>query len=125
MGALFTLPGITHFSLDEVRCPCCDTIKLIPAVITHLTKLEELRTQYGKPIIINSGFRCPKHNAEVGGAPSSWHLLFATDIRPDIGNESDLMYLYKLALAANWGGIGLYEGRIHLDIRPEPTRWRG
>lgn len=125
MAALFTLPSIEFFSLDEMVCPCCNSIVLDDGLMMHLVKLDIMRKQYGRPIIINSGHRCAKHNAEVGGAPESWHLRFATDISPSIGRESDLTDLYKLALSYKWGGIGLYPSWIHLDMRPSLTRWRG
>ena len=35
--------------------------------------LDPLRRIYGKPIIITSGYRCPKLNTLVGGVSNSWH----------------------------------------------------
>ena len=51
--------------------------------------LEQLRTKAGKPIHVNCGYRCPSHNAEVGGVPNSQHMLgTAADITiPEIGFE--------------------------------------
>jgi uncharacterized protein YcbK (DUF882 family) len=47
-----------------------------------LMLLEPARQVVG-PIIINSGFRCPRVNALVGGVKNSQHLLGqAADIRP-------------------------------------------
>lgn len=36
--------------------------------------LEPVRERLGKPIIVNSGFRCPVHNAAVGGVANSQHM---------------------------------------------------
>lgn len=36
--------------------------------------LEPLRQHFGKPIHVNSGFRCKEVNAAVHGAPRSYHL---------------------------------------------------
>lgn len=36
--------------------------------------LEPARERLGKPIIVNSGFRCPVHNAAVGGVTNSQHV---------------------------------------------------
>jgi uncharacterized protein YcbK (DUF882 family) len=36
--------------------------------------LDPLREAYGKPIIVTSGYRCPKLNAIVGSTPSSQHV---------------------------------------------------
>lgn len=35
--------------------------------------LDPLRRIYGKPILITSGYRCPKLNTLVGGVSNSWH----------------------------------------------------
>ena len=35
--------------------------------------LDPLRRIYGKPILISSGYRCPKLNTLVGGVSNSWH----------------------------------------------------
>ena len=36
--------------------------------------LEPLRQAFGKPIVVNSGFRCEALNKAVGGARSSQHM---------------------------------------------------
>ena len=36
--------------------------------------LEPVREKLGRQIVVNSGYRCPKHNAEVGGVANSQHL---------------------------------------------------
>ena len=35
--------------------------------------LDPVRSAYGQPIYVNSGYRCPKHNKSVGGALNSQH----------------------------------------------------
>lgn len=47
-------------------------------------RLDEIREGYGKPIYINSAYRCPKLNQAVGGVSSSYHQLgLAADLRYD------------------------------------------
>ena len=36
--------------------------------------LQPLRTAWGKPLVINSGYRCPELNREVGGVATSQHV---------------------------------------------------
>ena len=49
-----------------------------------LTHLDRIRERYGKPIYINSGYRCPKLNKLVGGKPNSQHTKAqAVDLRWD------------------------------------------
>ena len=44
--------------------------------------LEPLRRRFGKPIYVNSGYRCQELNRAVGGAVKSYHLYGrAADIR--------------------------------------------
>ncbi len=44
--------------------------------------LDIIREAWGKPIIVNSGYRCPELNAAVKGSKTSWHLQgMASDIR--------------------------------------------
>ena len=49
-----------------------------------ISRLDEIREGYGKPIYINSGYRCPQLNKAVGGVEDSYHLKgLAVDIRWD------------------------------------------
>lgn len=86
--------------------------------------LQELRDKLNKPIHILSGCRCPAHNAAVGGAGGSQHMLGkAVDITirdmapPDVAN-----YVERNNKAFTNGGIGRYPGFTHCDIGPK-RRW--
>ena len=49
-----------------------------------LSRLDDIRERYGKPIYITSGYRCEKLNKLVGGKPSSQHLRAeAADLKWD------------------------------------------
>lgn len=44
--------------------------------------LQPIREAWGQPVVVTSGYRCPKLNAAVGGVNGSQHLLGqAADIR--------------------------------------------
>lgn len=63
----------TYFTDAEFVCRCgCGLSKLDPAM---LDILDRARTLFGKPLVISSGTRCPAHNAAIGGAPHSAHLV--------------------------------------------------
>lgn len=57
--------------------------------VEHLRELTEkildpLRAAWGKPIIVTSGYRCPRLNTLVGGVASSAHLRgYAADLIPN------------------------------------------
>ena len=113
-----------HFKFSECVCSCCDRIKIVPGFYRHMALLERMRLDLDAPITITSGYRCPEHNAKVGGAQRSRHLLFATDIKPSDDDPKKLLWMYRIALNLDFGGIGMYETFIHLDMRPHPARWR-
>ena len=61
--------------------------------------LDPLREAYGRPVHVNSGYRCPRLNRLVGGSPNSQHMRGeAADISPVIGNEADLPELARILI---------------------------
>ena len=53
-----------------------------------LNVLQPLRDAWGKPLPLNSGYRCPEVNKLVGGQPTSQHLKGeAADVRTDRPHE--------------------------------------
>lgn len=64
--------GIKHFKLNEFKCHCgCGETRID---IRLVKILDDIREHFGNSCIITSGVRCPKHNKEVGGSSTSWHL---------------------------------------------------
>ena len=58
--------------------------------------LDPIRQVWGKPILVNSGFRCRELNAAVGGVATSQHLKGeAADIRDASGDNKGLFELIK------------------------------
>lgn len=59
--------------------------------------LDPLRELYGKPIIVNSGYRCTKLNKAIGGAKNSQHLVGqASDIRTVQNTKESNKELFEL-----------------------------
>ncbi len=88
--------------------------------------LEAIRSLAGKPLHINSGYRSPSHNAKVGGNPRSRHMYGqAADVRCPGLTPDELGRLAEQVMP-DWGGIGVYakKGFVHVDVRPERSRWR-
>jgi zinc D-Ala-D-Ala carboxypeptidase len=73
---------IKYFSKSELACPCGrENCKELPMNEEFMLALDALREEYGHPIHLSSGYRCPKHNMEVGGVLGSYHTLgVAVDI---------------------------------------------
>lgn len=71
-------------------------------IISNLTKtcrdlMEPIRQKYGKPIIVTSGYRCPKLNALVKGSSTSQHVQgTAIDFKPK--DMRDIKLLWDLII---------------------------
>ena len=81
--------------------------------------LDPLREAYGRPIRVNSGYRCPKLNTLVGGTPNSQHMRGeAADIQPVVGNEADLPELARILIEnGKFDQLILYPTFIHVSHR--------
>lgn len=92
-----------------------------------MEKLQALRTEYGKPMTVTSGYRHPTHPIEARKASPGAHASGrAADIAVQGG---DALKLIELALKHGFTGIGVNQkgdGRfIHLDdLKHEPGRPR-
>lgn len=109
-----------NFSELELACKCCNMLYYRQDLID---KLEALRKAAGnRPVTINSGYRCAKHNAAVGGVSTSQHLLGkAADI--EVAGLAPAK-VAELAEKVGFGGIGLYDSFCHVDVGPK-RKWKG
>ena len=124
-GAKQLTPG---FRVREFRCrDGTDTIMLDDALPVLL---QCIREHFGKAVTITSGYRTAAHNAAVGGSKSSQHLLGrAADIQVT-GTRVEDVAAYAESLMPDWGGVGRYpvkagraKGWVHIDTRPNKSRW--
>ena len=123
------------FKEKEFACKCCgqlplstssgqaprENVKALVAVI-----LDPVREKLGKPIVVNSGYRCPKHNKEVGGVKNSQHLKGeAADIAPagfkfqDAGFKEALARLKQLIIEnGKFDQLIDYGTFLHVSYKP-------
>ena len=89
-----------YFTIEELyRSKTAKQLKInnVPSeeIIEHLTLLvncllDPLREEWGSPIIVNSGYRCPQLNKAIDGAKTSAHMSgWAADIRPQNGKMKE------------------------------------
>jgi zinc D-Ala-D-Ala carboxypeptidase len=90
----------------------------ILVVTETLDRLEALRAKLGRPIIINSGYRTPEHNAKVAttGRTGPHTTGRAADIKVHGGRERH--EVVTAALAVGFTGIGVGETIVHVDDVP-------
>ena len=95
---------INEVTTWEVR----DNIK---ALVDNI--LQPLRDAWGQPLFINSGYRCLKLNAAVGGVPTSQHVM---GMAADVGC-SNPYELAKLAvkLKLDFDQLIVYPTFVHLS----------
>lgn len=105
-----------HFKSTEFDCNCnYSDCQWTIVDIDHILKLEFLRIKWGRPIKINSGYRCSRRNKEEGGATHSRHLVSdATDIVVQ-GMEPDHV---AAECEEFFNGLGRYDSFTHIDSRP-------
>ena len=104
---------MNYFTQKELSCKCCDKYFFDEKT---LEMLNEARKIAGIPFIITSGYRCEKHNKEVGGVVGSAHTKgLAVDIR--FRNSNELFKIIKGLIMAGFVRIGInYKSKfIHTD----------
>lgn len=99
MGKYFTINELTKSStanrLHINNTPSQEVKDNLNKLIDNV--LDPLRELYGKPIIVNSGYRCPKLNKAVGGARNSQHLIGqASDIRTVTNTKESNKQLFDI-----------------------------
>lgn len=117
-----------HFSSNEFDCHgsgCCTETIINEKLVEYL---EKIREHFGKPIQITSGYRCVRHNSNIGGATGSRHSK---------GDAADIVItgvtpreVAKYAESIGIKGIGLYETSadghfVHIDTRDAKSFWYG
>ncbi len=111
-----------NFSESEMRCKCgCGRADMDP---DFMALLQGARDAYRRPMVVNSGFRCPEYDKAVGGAGAH-----PTGRAADISvTGEDTHSLLTVALVLGMRGIGLKQHGphkwrfMHLDDLDGPTR---
>lgn len=71
--------------------------------------LDPIRAEYGKPIIVNSGYRGKELNEAVGGVATSQHTCYANSAAADIttkeGRKTNKILFYVIKYLIDTGQI--------------------
>jgi uncharacterized protein YcbK (DUF882 family) len=102
------------FRLSEFESKDNSSVKIFPELVRKVQKVRDL---VGLPVRINSGYRTPERNAEVGGVPNSLHCQGrAVDISCAFVS---LALLTVAAIMAGFPGVIVYSkyNFLHCDLR--------
>ena len=121
-----------NFSKSEFECKCGCVMP--DNVLENVKKLAEqlqiIRDYVQEPIIINSAYRCLRHNKMIGSNDRSQHPKGkAADIvilgfTPDeTASVIENMLTNETLPSFYIGGLGRYNTFTHVDIRDNYARW--
>lgn len=109
----------THFMGKEMACKDGTAEYMYAPELMRV--LESIREHFGKPVIINSGYRTPEWNTKVGGAKNSYHVKgMAADIVVK-GVSPKQVAKYASVIMQN-GGVIRYTNFTHIDVRSQKYR---
>lgn len=112
-----------NFKVREFACSDGSDVIFISMDLVEV--LQKIRDHFGKPVNINSAYRTPAKNKQVGGAQHSQHLYgLAADVSISGVSPKDVA-AYAETLLPKSGGIGIYDSFTHVDVRAVKSRWKG
>jgi uncharacterized protein YcbK (DUF882 family) len=115
-----------HFRLVEMASKDGSNEVMVHGRLIEL--LETIRSHFGGPVMINSGYRSRPHNRAIGGARHSRHLHgLAADVV--VWDEKGRLVhpdrVAEVAESLGVGGLGRYAHFCHLDVQGHGRRWTG
>lgn len=112
-----------HFKVREFACRSgADAVLIAPRLVMVL---ESIRAHFGAAVTINSGYRTPEYNKQVGGVARSQHCYgTAADISVK-GQTPAAVAAFARTLMPDWGGVGVYKSFTHIDVREARADWTG
>lgn len=112
-----------NFTVREFACKDGTDKVLIDEKLPMV--LQFIRARVNRSVTINSSYRTESHNKSVGGASNSQHLLGkAADIKV-VGYKPQTLANIAREIMPDWGGVGIYDWGIHVDVRDNKSDWRG
>jgi peptidase M15-like protein len=107
------------FDVDkDFKCPCGSPTCSAPIRPHSLLAyyLDVVRDQYGQPIIVTSGNRCPEHNRLEGGEDPSEHVWAEGCLGVDIrcSGSQDRARLLDAVRHAGLTRVGIYAAHLHI-----------
>ena len=121
-----------NFKIQEFECKggCDMPLEVYENIIKLASQLQFLRDYTGRPITINSGYRCPEYNAKISGSSKKSQHQYgkAADITIQSLKPAEVYRIIEDLIDMGHmlqGGLGLYDTFVHIDIRKTKARWNG
>ena len=106
-----------NFNVEEYACKCGCGRADIKAELAR--KVQEVRDILGRSIRINSGFRCSRHNGNIGASETSSHIDgWAADLQT---KGSAARYEMLAAVLPIFDRVGIAKNFIHVDVDANKT----
>jgi len=101
---------LKHFHISEFACPCCGECQMN---IDTLLRFDKARMIADTPFKMNSGYRCRKHNLEVGSTSENHPSGHAGDI--ECTESWQRIRILIGLIKAGFKRIGIHKTFIHAD----------
>jgi len=113
----YTVMVSKYITGTEFQCACCGELPPDFDIYPYeefFDVFDNIREEWGKPININSGYRCPVHNASLpGSSPISAHM---SGLALDCACPGEVEELHSLIVRLHPElRIGKYSTFIHID----------
>lgn len=107
-----------NFKTSEFACKCGCAVNHIDQRVIDMA--QTIREALGSPVRVNSGYRCEKHNAAVGGVKGSYHTkgLAADLASPSKGNNALWQTIRELHAQGKLSELSYaikYKNFVHID----------
>lgn len=133
MGVKYYSKGVVtklsaNFNSTEFDChgsSCCSQTLVDDQLVVYLQKI---RDHFNAPITITSGYRCIRHNSNIGSGTGSQHVKGGAADIVVAGHKPREVAQYCESIGIK--GIGLYETGsdghfVHIDVRTVKAFWYG
>lgn len=110
-----------NFKVKEFACKDgSDAVLVAPRLVMVL---QTIRDHFGAAVTVSSAYRTPPYNEQVGGVTKSQHCYgTAADIAVK-GQTPAAVAAYARKIMPDWGGVGIYSGFTHIDVREAKADW--
>ena len=128
MSKYFTIEELTS-STTAAQRQIDNTIpdRLLPNITRLMDYLDKVREDFGAPISVSSGYRCPELNKAVGGAKKSQHMEgLAADLSvPELSRLFQIIRKMGGFDQLIWEEPSPHRVWVHVSVAPKGDKPRG